>query len=322
MHDIITIGSATLDYFIEVNKKQLSLIHKARKDKVCLPIGSKILINHLEQDTGGGGTNTAFAFSRMGLKTGWIGKIGNDRNSQHILDELKKEKIRFLGKQTKGGTGFSVIIIGIEKNRTILAYKGTNDLLKWKDIKSKKAKWLYFGSMMGKSLETEKKMAKWAKKNKINYSFNPSTYLARKGLKKLKTIVDGCTILLLNKEEAQLLSKKQKINQMLKTLQKYAKIVVITDGAKGAYAYDKNTKYTLHPRKTKTKETTGAGDAFAAGFTAGYIKNKKIEHALHLGYAQASSIIQYIGAKNKLLSIAQANKIIKNTPSKITKTKI
>ena len=322
MYDIITIGSASLDAFIGTYSKKFKILHRAVEDDVCLPIGSKILIKKLEYDTGGGGTNSAVAFSRLGFKTGWIGKIGNDVNSKHILNEMQKEKVVFLGKKISGGTGFSVILIGIQKNRTILAYKGINDSLKWTDIKNKRARWYYIGSMLNESFKTAEKLAEHAKKERIPYTFNPSTYLAKKGISSLSKIIKGCPILVLNKEEAGLLSKQKNINLMLKKLKQNTGIVVITDGAKGASAYDGLIKYTLKPRKTKVVETTGAGDAFASGFTAGILLKQNISYAMQMGYAQASSVISYLGAKRKLLNRIQAEKIIRKKPCRILKKKI
>ncbi len=186
----------------------------------------------------------------------------------------------FLGGRAAGGTGFSIILIGIEKNRTILAYKGINDQLTAKDIKLKKlkAKWIYMGSMLGKSFQTCEKIAEFAKKKGIPIAFNPSIYLAQKGMKGLHKILSACKLLVLNKEEAQAITgKKEEINNLLKELQKHIQLVVITDGPKGAYAYDGIKKHTLHASNIKVVETTGAGDSFAAGFLAGMILNNDIE---------------------------------------------
>ena len=117
MFDVITVGSATVDVFISSTSKTIEFIHLKKREEVCFPIGAKILLDYLHQDTGGGGTNTAVAFARLGLKTGWVGKIGTDINSRHVLDQIKKEKVTFLGNVQKGGsTGYSVIITGAGKD--------------------------------------------------------------------------------------------------------------------------------------------------------------------------------------------------------------
>ena len=70
---------------------------------------------------------------------------------------------------------------------------------------------------------------------------------------------------------------------------------------KGAYAC--NGMHILHatPPKVKTINTTGAGDAFGAGFTSGIIKEDDMKYALQLGTLNASGVVQKMGAKNGLL---------------------
>jgi ribokinase len=327
MFDVITVGSATVDVFIASKSKSIELLWRGKKEEVCFPVGAKILIDYLHQDTGGGGTNTAVAFSRLGLRTGWVGKIGTDMNSKHVLNQMKSEKIKFLGKIEKGGsTGFSVIIIGIEKDRTILAYKGINDKLKAKDVNfgKLKTKWIYMGSMLGESFKTAEKIAQYAKKKKIKIAFNPSLYVAKLGLKKLNKIISACNLLVLNRQEAIAItkSKTNNIDLLLKKLQKHVPLVVITEGRKGAYAYNGIEKYSLKATNVKIVETTGAGDSFASGVLAGILMGHDIENALRIGYAQSSSVIQHIGAKEKLLSKKEALWTMRARPCKIIKKKL
>lgn len=325
--DVITIGSASSDVFVRTENEEINQ-HGDHHD-VCYTIGSKFLIKELHFATGGGATNSAVAFARLGLKTGTICLVGKDSNGNTILEELKKEKISFLGKKKEGMTGYSVILIGLEKDRSILTYKGINNELKKSDVEFKnlKTKWFYISSMMNQSFETAKEIIKYAKKNKIKWAFNPSQYLAEKGIKALKEFINGCDLLVLNKEEAEALVSSRKIGvwsieELLKKLKKYAKIVVITDGPRTAYASDGKTNYSLYPSNTKIVETTGAGDSFASGVLAGlYLKND-LEFALRLGYAESESVIQYIGAKNKLLSLNEALKMIKKHKVRIDKVEI
>jgi sugar/nucleoside kinase (ribokinase family) len=88
------------------------------------------------------------------------------------------------------------------------------------------------------------------------------------------------------------------------------KIVVVTEGSKGVAAYDGIDIYTLPAYNVKVVNTAGAGDAFASGFLAGILHKQDISHALELGNANASSVVQYFGTKNKLLSYIQAKKFI------------
>ncbi len=298
MFDVITFGSAVVDVFVNTDLAE-------KKGFISYPVGSKILIKDLKFDTGGGGTNTAVAFSRLGLKTGFIGKLGKDNNGKRILKELKKEKIRFLGKiDDQGFTGYSIVLDSKDKNRTILTYKGVNNKLKFNEINLRKikTKWLYYSSTLEQSLKTQKKLANLLVKKKTKLAFNPSEYLIKRI--NLRPLLRLCEILILNKEEAQLLLKKNKINDkdLLRGLYKLGpKIIVITDKNRLISCYNGNKKYFLKPDKIKVVERTGAGDAFASGFVAGQIVGKSILESLRLGLKQSESVICYFGTKNKLL---------------------
>jgi len=315
MFDIITVGSATVDVFVNTDISQ-------KGNKIQYPIGSKILVKDLKFLTGGGGTNTAVSFSRLGLKVAYLGKIGSDENGKKILDLLKKEKVRFIGAKGEGMSGYSVILDSVELNRTILAYKGENNNLRFGDIDTKKlkTKWFYFSSMIGESFKTQKMLARFAVKNGIKIAYNPSSYQVKMGTSHLKDIMSGVYILVINKEEAYMFVGKKDMKHSLKKLRELGpEIVCITDKGNGVYAYDGKFAYTLKPHKISLRERTGAGDAFGSGFLAGIIKGNNIEFALQLGLANSESVIQHYGAKNKLLKWNEAVVRIRNSPVRIRK---
>ncbi len=298
MFDVVSFGSAVVDVFVNTDVAE-------KKGFICYDSGSKILIKNLRFDVGGGGTNTAVAFSRFGLKTGFIGKIGDDNNGREILDLLKREKIKFLGKVDKDFfSGYSVILDSKEHNRTILTFKGANDKLRFNELKFNKVKtkWIYLTSLLGESFSTQKKLVDYLARKGVKFVFNPSEYLIKR--KDIKLILKLTEVLILNKEEAKLLLKKTKVKNknLLEWLFSLGpKIVVVTNKNQLTWAYDGRKKYSIKPHKIKVVERTGAGDAFGAGFVAGLIAGKNIEGCLKLGLEESESVLRYIGAKNKLL---------------------
>jgi ribokinase len=296
--DVVSFGSAVMDVFVGTDVSE-------KKGFINYPIGGKILIKDLKFDVGGGGTNTGVAFSRLGLKTGCICEFGEDENGRKILGLLKKERVKFLGKSVDGElTGYSVILDSKGGDRTILTYKGANDEVSLSDIKKFKAKWIYFSSLMGKSFETQKKLAEIMKiKRGTKIAFNPSGYQIKNiNLKPLLKLTD---VLVLNKEEAEMLLRSEGKGEKdtLKGLHSLTGgIVVITDKDKLISCYDGKEKYFLVPHKNiKVVERTGAGDAFASGFVAGRIVGKGISECLELGLRESESVIKYFGAKNNLI---------------------
>lgn len=326
MYDVITVGSATVDVFAKTNFSELIKILKptGETDLLAYPVGAKILVDVFEFTIGGGGTNSAVALARLGHKVAWLGKLGNDENADKVINTLKKEKVDILATKSQGYTGFSVILDSIEHDRTILAYKGANDNLSFAEINLRKlnTKWFYFSSMMGKSFITLKGLAKFAENHNIKILFNPSEYLAKRGINYLESILKRSSLIILNKEEAFLLTNSNKINSALKLLSKYSKIVVITDGKNPVHCFDGYYLYKARPSRIKVVETTGAGDAFAASFLSGLLKKNSIEFAIKLAITNAESVISYHGAKNRLLRYREALAIMKKRPIKVIKKKL
>lgn len=312
MFDVITVGSAILDVFANTDSDLIKIITPTgHKDLIAYPSGSKILIKELDFSVGGGGTNTAVSFSRLGLRTAYIGKLGKDQNANEILNCLKENNVLFLGKQG-GQTGYSVILDSIEHDRTILTFKGANNNLKIEDVDFTKlnTKWFYFSSMLEESWETALKIADYAFENKKFIAFNPSIYHARMGLTAIKPLLVKTNVLILNKEEAQtLLNESTASTSSLaeKLIVEGPKIVIITDGPRGAFCRTLRKEYTILPTPSiPVIETTGAGDAFASAFVTGLIHDMDVKEALKLGMIQAESVIQMHGAKNTLLTLDTA----------------
>ncbi len=316
-YDVITVGSNTIDTFIYTDRvESLSMKTVTSESRfICYPLGSKLRINELEFYTGGGGTNTAVCLSRLGFKVGYVGKIGNDLNSNTILKELKKEKIDFLGSiGKKDKTGYSVILDSMEHNRTILTYRGANDTLEPRelDFSKFKTKWFHFSAMVKGSFKTLEEIAVFAKKNKINICFNPNNYLCEKGKDFLKKILTNSDILVLNSEEASLLTDGGSIEKQLLSLKSIGpKKVIITNGVNPIYCVNENSKfYTVYPIDIPIVEVTGAGDSFSSSFLAGIIKTGDFNFAIELAIANSHSVLRHKGAKDVLLTYDEAKRRI------------
>jgi ribokinase len=312
-YKVLCIGSATLDNFLTV-EQPLSKIK----------LGDKVLVKSIEKHSGGGATNAGAALAKLGIKTKLLTKLGNDHDAEFIVKELKQYKLRNIClHHSKKNTDFSTIISSEkEKDRIIYVHKGASENLRITDFKKSQlnVKWIYLSSLMGKSFQTAKEIVKYAQRKKINLLFNPSLYLAKKGRNHLKLILQNTTILILNKEEAQALLKLKNLpeKKLLKELTKLGpEKVIITNGAKRLYAYDNGKFYSLIPPKVKIIHTAGAGDAFTAGFLAGIIKNYHFADALRLGMTNSSSVVQYVGTKNKLLTEKEAKSLMRKNIIKV-----
>ena len=301
-YDIITVGSGLVDAFVYTDVKE-------KGKEIRFPVGTKILINDLHFAVGGGGTNTATALAYLGMKTGFLGKVGHGYNAQIILRELKKHNVDFIGIESHDHTGYSLILETDKKNRTILTYKGASNNLRFPEIKSRlNTGWVHFTSLGGESFKTQKKIMSYCKKNGIKTSFNPSSYQTALGLRRIGSMIRNSYVVSMNKEEARMLVK----GDLCRKLHELGpEIVVLTCNGDFGEVYDGKFRYKFYPNKVRIAEKTGAGDVFSSSFVAGLIKGKDIETSIKIAMANAESHVSTKGAKTGLLSFSEVRGKIK-----------
>lgn len=310
MFDIITFGSATEDIFI-TSKKFLPVRGKifATGRGICFDAGSKIEAEDIFFSSGGGGTNVAATFANQGFQVAYCGMVGNDCFGNLIIQELKKLNINtdFLKKTNKKPTNISVFLTYPGRDRTALVYRGASDLLSKKDIpwqKIKNTRWFYLAPFAGKLTNLTENLVDFAKKNKIKVALNPGYNQLTLLKPTLNRILAKVDILILNKEEASLLTKipYQREKAIFQKLDKLVNgICIMTKGDEGVIVSDGKYLYRANSLKVKIIEKTGAGDAFGAGFVTGILKKNSITFAAQLGIANSAFNIRKWGAKEGIL---------------------
>ena len=341
MPKIITIGSATMDVFVEAD--EASILSVATKDRctdfMSYPYGTKIDISKFSSNVGGGGVNTACNFANLGFDTSAIFKIGNDFYSDGILDFFKTKKVKLdnIIKSENDSTGFSIILVSFQGDRTVLAHRGANANIKDDEINFdaiKDADFIYIAPLNGESNKVLEHIVKIAHKYDTKICFNAGTTSLKKGYKHLKPILESAHVVVMNKEEACLATgitvrpdtKTEKyssefihpdIKDMLKKLKiKDYQVIVITDGNKGVYAYDGRKYYYCEAFPSDVVSTLGAGDAFASTFCATLKKtNIDIGKSLMYGSVNSASVVSKFSATDGLLTFEEIETKLKQNPN-------
>jgi len=326
MLDVITFGSATWDVFLKSktfqaieNKELIS------KKGLCFNLGSKIEVDDLYFSSGGGGTNTAASFSSLGLKTAYCGMIGKDIAGNEVIRELKERKIKteLIERTSKRPTNFSAVLSAQNDDRTILAYRGAAELLKKIPYKKIKTKWIYLSPLSGRLAKITKEIVGFASKNNIKIALNPGNSQLDLPQKTLKEIISKVDVLILNQEEASMLtgigySKEKEIFKKIDDL--CPGIAIMTKGPEGSIVSDGEYLYVAPSPEVKVADRTGAGDAYGSGFVSGYIKSKgNIEFSIQTATANAVSALKKVGAKNGLLKNTNNIKKVKIKKEKCLK---
>lgn len=329
MYDIITIGAATRDVFL-VSDKFIAIKSKkfATGAGECVALGSKIEVSELVLTTGGGATNAAATFGRLGLRTATICRVGDDPPGKDVVEDISHFGVStHLVRMIKDAdTAYSTILTMKDGERTILVYRGTSSEFVAADIPQmaiENTKWIYLTSLGG-NLGLAKKIITSAHKAGVSVAWNPGRKELEGGLKTLVPLLPMINVLNMNLEEAILLTGKKpgragsglqagKLADIFQLLHNDGLVRLITDGTNGATVY--RDGWMAHAATTGVKaiSRTGAGDAFGSGFVAGLIKTDDLLEALRVGMVNAESVILKHGAKNG---------IIKTWPSMLKKRQV
>ncbi len=339
MSDVITIGSATMDVFVECD--EAAVVGVRRKERstqfMSYPYGSKLEITDFATQVGGGGVNTAANFANLGFKTSVICKVGDDIYSKGIFSFFKNTSVDLSSviQNKNDSTGFSIILTSFEGDRTVLAHRGANAHIKESEIDFdaiKNAKLLYIAPLNGDSNRVLDDIVKFAKENGTYVCFNAGTTGIKKGFNFLKKILAYAQIVVMNKEEASMATgiqlrqdtKDEKfshylihpdLKEMFKKLNVSKQIIVITDGGHGAYAYDGKKYYYCPCFDGPVTSTLGAGDAFASTFCASLAKfDADIEISLVAASINSAGVVSEFGATAGLLTFDEIKKRMKVNP--------
>jgi len=293
--DVIGFGALNVDNLFKVDK-----IAGAEEESFVLDYS---------ESCGGSAANTMVGLARLGCKTGFIGKVAEDREGKMQLDAFTAEGVNTDG-ITVSKLGKSGLVMGyVDRKgaRALYINPGVNDQIEPREITWEyvsQTKFLHLTSFVGeKSLRAQKKLVGSIPED-IKISFDPGSVYAQKGFAAIEPIIRSSYLMMPNALELEMLTGEtdyQKGAQIL--IDSGVKVVAVKLGAKGCYVTDGTVQYRLEPYKVAAVDTTGAGDAFNAGFLYGLINNKYLGQSGQIGNYVASRKIMKAGARAGLPTV-------------------
>ncbi len=253
---------------------------------------------------GGSAANTITGLSRLGVETGFIGAIGEDPEGKILIDDFRNNRVDTQGISTiKGRTGLIIGFVDSKGERTLYPYPGVNSRLEFMEEHLeyvRNAKYLHLSSFVDNlQLKAQKKLVHLLPKE-IKLTFSPGILYSRKGLHQLLPIIKRCSVIFINEQEIKEITGEDYEAGSKILNEKGAETVAVTLGEKGCYIRDAEDDYRIKAEPVDVKDTTGAGDAFCAGFLYGLSSGKDIQEAGRLGNLTAAFCIQKLGARTGL----------------------
>jgi ribokinase len=186
--------------------------------------------------------------------------------------------------------------------RALYVDPGVNDNINFEDVNLDyvvKSEFIHFSSFIGRRpFETQKKLI--GQLSNIQITFDPGIFYARKGLNAIKPILKKSHVIFPNKVETKLLTGHGYKEGAKTFIQLGVDIVVVKLGKNGCYVTDGKEDFLVEAYNVNVVDTTGAGDAFCAGFIYGLIKKKDLYECARIGNFVASRCVTKIGARTGL----------------------
>ncbi|MEK7147674.1 MAG: carbohydrate kinase family protein [Patescibacteria group bacterium] len=323
MHDFIAIGDTVIDAFIKLKEAEVN----EDRSKLILSFGNKIPYESVEEVPAvGNSANAAVSAAKLGLSSALVTNLGSDDNGKKCLVRLSEEKVstEFISTQEGKKTNYHYIL-WYGDDRTILVKHQEYD---YQLPGFSEPKWVYLSSLGENTLVYQLQLARYLQGYpNINLAFQPGTFQLKFGVDKLKDIYTRTKIFFCNVEEAGIVLGMNTlgIQELLKRVKDLGpEIVVITDGPKGAYAYDGTNLYKQlpYPDPKPPVERTGAGDALASTTVAALALGKDLPTALQWGAVNSMSVVQEVGAQKGLLTREKIEEYLKSAPAEFQTKKL
>lgn len=255
---------------------------------------------------GGSAANTIAALGRFGLKTAFIGTIGDDSNGKLIINSFQQESVNTsLISKKPGESGTVIGVFDYLGHRALYVFPGVNSQLELADIPAKdtlSTKFLHLSSFCDeRQLDIQIQLVgKMAKETKV--SLAPGMIYAKFGMNRLTPLLNHCYCIFLTKEELSHLTNEEESKGENTLLSQGVEIIVITKGKDGCTVVTKKKRFDLSCLQTQAVDTTGAGDAYAAGFLYGLLHDIDLETSTRIGNFVASSAISAVGSREGIPS--------------------
>jgi ribokinase len=316
MYDIITVGDATLDVFLQLNEEDADVHCTVREEEcqLCLDYADKIPVESVIRiPAAGNASNNAVGSARLGLRTAIFSILGDDDTGRGILAYWKKEGLvtTHVKMDKKHGTNYSTVL-NFRGERTILVFHEKRTYAFPKALPP--AKWIYYTSLGKGSEKMHSGLVAYVKRTGAKLCFQPGTFQLRLGVDKLKPLIAVSEVTVMNKEESERLvgNETKSMTVLLKRMRALGcKIAIITDGPKGAYAYDGADFFKMDIMDVPVVERTGCGDAFATALVAALSHGETLAEALRWGTANSASVLSFVGPQEGLLKMPAMRKMLK-----------
>ena len=298
--DCVIIGNILFDYFVfndEVENQHRGGIKYEDKKMIAK--------KHTEHISPGGTGNVAVGMSKLGLKTAFIGKIGNDALGKKYRDDLVNNNVvPKLFFDDKLETGTVEVLIDKTGERSFNTYLGAKNLTPEEIVQSSEiisnSEYLFVsGYSLNSHPEAILKAIEIAKENAVKIIFDPGSHnIIYDSIESFRYILKNSSIFCPNESEVVSITESKSLDEAINKMKKSKNLIALKLGDKGCKIIKNNQINHDLGIKVNQVDTTGAGDAFISALVYGIERELSLPDTAKFANWFASFIVTKIGARN------------------------
>jgi sugar/nucleoside kinase (ribokinase family) len=308
MKQILGIGNALVDVITPINSDSILR-------EFGLPKGSMTLVDNTKSTyiknktaafksllaSGGSAANTIHGLAMLNAKTGFIGSVGRDETGDFFENDLKKAGVETMIFRHDSATGTAVALISADSERTFATHLGAAIELNENDLNAslfRKYDILYLEGYLINDMSFFEKACSMAKGNNMKIAVDLASFnVVNSNLNEFKSIINNyADIVFANEEEARSYTGMEP-EEALRLIADQCEIAVVKIGKEGSVIMRNEEFIRIKALPVKSKDTTGAGDLYAAGFLYGYSNDLPLDKCGVIGSLLAGNVIEIVGAR-------------------------
>jgi sugar/nucleoside kinase (ribokinase family) len=286
-----------------IEKNIMHLISLEEQQELLLALTAEEL--SVEFAAGGSGANSMIGIAQLGGRTAFSGKIGRDEHGKIYREKLEDLGVSACLAEGEGSTGSSLVLVSDDGCRTMNTYLGMSQELQTPDIDPKvieASKYLYLTGYLWDTDSQKKAVRKAldeAKRVETKVALSLSDpFCVTRHKEDFKSLLQGhVSMVFSNQEEAFTMLDTKVTQEAVDIMSKWTETVVLTLGANGAIISHLGETYYIDPLPISVEDTTGAGDAFAAGFLFGMTHEFSPLESGRIGATLAGAVIEQTGSR-------------------------
>lgn len=319
-YDVTAIGNAIVDVIAQADDALLAAHHlpKGAMNLIDAETAEKLygIMGAGKEASGGSAGNTIAGIAMLGGRTAYIGKVADDQLGRIFTHDIRAVGVTYTTTPLAAGlpTARSLIFVTPDAQRTMQTFLGACTQLGPEDINMdhiSDSKVVYMEGYLWDLPRAKQAMLDAAKRAKasgvkVSLTLSDSFCVARFRDEFLELAEEYVDILFANESEILSLYQTTDFDTALQQVRRHCEIAALTRSEKGSVVVNGNEVHIIDAVKgVKVVDTTGAGDAYAAGFLHAYTQGRDLKTAGTLGGAMAAQVISQYGPRATAAEVAR-----------------